>query len=101
MLGIAYNHPSDTRSRCKIAQTKKIMHCQSVSWHPDTAPGGRVSRTSVRDSNAAEPVGVRGGGIEAHTQTQLTQGEEEENIESTSRVTKGPTPGAGGNREEH
>ena len=77
MLGIAHNHPRDT-VKVMVVQTGQIVNRQNVSWHLETAPGGPISPAPAGDNNTAEPVGVRGHTIEAHTPTQLAQEAEEE-----------------------
>ena len=72
MLGIAHNHPRDT-VKVLVVQTGRRVNRQNVSWHSETAPGGPISPAPAGDNNTAEPVGVRGSTIEAHTPTQLAQ----------------------------
>ena len=82
MLGIAHNHPRDT-VKILVVQTGQIVSRQNVSWHSETAPGGAISPAPAGDNNTAEPVGVRGSTMEAHTPTQLAQAavEESESLE--------------------
>ena len=77
MLGIAHNHPRDT-VKVLVVQTGQIVNRQNVSWHPGTVPGGPISPTPAGDNSTAEPVGVRGSTMEAHTPTQPAQEAEEE-----------------------
>ena len=77
MLGIAHNHPCDT-GKVPVVQTGQIVNRQNVPWHPETVPGGPISPAPAGDNNTAEPVGVRGSTMEAHTPTQPAQGAEEE-----------------------
>ena len=81
MLGIAHNHPRDT-VKVLVDQTGQIVNRQNVSWHPETAPSGPISPAPAGDNNTAEPVGVRGSTIEAHTPTQPAQEAEEESKSS-------------------
>ena len=82
MLGIAHNHPRDT-VKVLVVQKGQRVNRQNVSWHSETAPGGPISPAPAGDNNTAEPVGVRGSTIEAHTPTQLAQAvvEEPESLE--------------------
>ena len=89
VLGIAHNHPRDT-VKVLVAQAGQILNRKTVSWHPETAPGGLISPAPVGDNGTAELVGVRGRTIEAHTPTQLAQEMEEESESSEPPRSPGP-----------
>ena len=77
MLGIAHNHPRDT-VKVLVIQTGQIVNRQNVSWHPEIVPDGPISPAPAGDNSTAEPVGVRGSTMEAHTPTQPAQEAEED-----------------------
>ena len=90
MLGIAHNHPRDT-VKVLVVQTGQIVNRQFFSWHPETVPGGPISPASSGDNSTAEPVGVRGSTMEAHTPTQPAQ---EAEVESEPIVEPTTIPAA-------